>query len=276
MLSYIPPPPAQVIELGPLSIHIYGALIALGAFAAALLTSRRYAALGGDSQLADRIIVWAIGMGVLGARAAYVVTHSGTLDHWYEAFFIWEGGLAFFGGLLAGAAAAIWILRRNSADVMTFAQAVAPAIPLAQAIGRWGNYFNQELYGSPTTLPWAVEIEPFHRVEGYGSFSTFHPTFLYESLFNFALFGFMLWLDRRRLLRRGALPFVYLAAYGAARFGLELIRTDTTFRLLGISRNGYVSLLAFGIGVAGLWWWQRRPSVPDGALPNQHQEPASK
>ena len=131
------------------------------------------------------------------------------------------------------------------------ADAVAVGLPLAQAIGRWGNYFNQELFGTPTRLPWGLEIDAAHRPEQYAGSPTFHPTFLYESLWNVGVVIFLLWLERRRRLRRGILFATYLVLYAVARFGLELIRTDTTFRLLGISRNGWVALGAMLLG-AGL------------------------
>lgn len=271
MVASIPPPPADQIELGPLTIHFYGIFIAVGAFVAATMTRRRFEKRGGDGALADRVALWAIVAGVLGARAGYVVTHLDRFDGRPAAvFFVWEGGLAFFGGLFAGAAVAVWLLRRAGVDLATFADCVAPGIPLAQAIGRWGNYFNQELYGTPTDLPWALEVEPEHRVSGHASDPTFHPTFLYEMILNLFLAGLLLWLDRGKKLRRGALPFVYLIVYGAIRFGMELLRTDTTFRLLGISRNGWVSVLAMIAGIAGVIWRQR--SAADESEADESEE----
>jgi prolipoprotein diacylglyceryl transferase len=130
-----------------------------------------------------------------------------------------------------------------------FLDSLAPALPLAQAFGRWGNYFNQELFGTPTDLPWGVEIEPRFRPEAYPDAETFHPTFLYESLWNLLLCALIIWLDKRVPALRGRLIGVYLVGYAMMRFLLELIRTDTTFRLIGISRNGWVSLGAVALGV---------------------------
>jgi prolipoprotein diacylglyceryl transferase len=133
-----------------------------------------------------------------------------------------------------------------------FLDALAPAVPVAQAFGRWGNYFNQELFGTPTGLPWGVEIAPEFRPVAYPDAETFHPTFLYESLWNLALAGLIVWLDRRHPALRGRLVGVYLTGYAAMRFLLELIRTDTTFRFIGLSRNAWVSLGVFLIGAVVL------------------------
>jgi prolipoprotein diacylglyceryl transferase len=262
LLATIPPPPGNTIEIGPLTVHYYGVAIAIGVLVAITLTRRRYAAMGGDADIVDRVGLWAVLFGLVGARVGYLIPRLGEFaDRPLQVFAIWEGGLVYFGGLSVGALAALYFLRRNRGDVPAFLEAIAPAIPLAQAFGRWGNYFNQELYGTPTDLPWALEIE-----RGGEIVATVHPTFLYESLYNLLLAGFLVWLGSRRVLRRGGLIFVYAMGYGVARFLLELIRTDTTFRVFGLSRNAYVSIVVLLIGVVGLWWWQRRP-VPELATP---------
>ena len=257
MLATIPSPPSNAVELGPFTVHYYGVAIAIGVVLAVWLLRRRVAAAGGDPDLADRTAVWAIMAGLLGARLAYVSTN---LDRFFPerpwaVLFVWEGGLAFFGGLTLGTLAALWYLRRNDALTPTFIDAAAPCIPLAHAIGRWGNYFNQELYGTPTDLPWGLEID---REPG-----PVHPTFLYESLANLVLVAVLLLLGRGGRLARGSLIFVYLIGYGTVRFLLELIRTDTEFRLLGLSRNGYVALLVVTVGLVGLVWWNRRGAAAD-------------
>jgi prolipoprotein diacylglyceryl transferase len=266
VLASIPSPPSNAVDIGPLTVHYYGVAIAVGVLVAVTLLRRRYTAAGGDPELADRTALWAVAMGLVGARMAYVSTHLGRFsDEPWKVIAVWEGGLAFFGGLVLGALAAIWYLRRQGGDLPAFADGVAPAIPLAQAIGRIGNYFNQELYGTPTDLPWGVEIDPSNRVPQYQEYATFHPTFLYEAIWNVGLAAFIIWLGRRGTLRRGALIFVYAAGYGFMRFLLELIRTDTAFRLFGISRNGYVALLAFTVGLVGLWVYHRRGTVAAAA-----------
>ncbi|MGH8930191.1 MAG: prolipoprotein diacylglyceryl transferase [Egibacteraceae bacterium] len=265
-LALIPAPAADRIVLGPVTIRYYGLLIAVGVLLAVWLTRRRYAMRGGDAEFAERTAVVAVAFGFLGARLAYVSTHLGAFaERPWAALFIWEGGLALFGGLTLGALAAWVCLRHRGADVAVFADAAAPAVPLAQAFGRWGNYFNQELYGTPTRLPWALEVDPSHRVAAYQHAATFHPTFLYEPLWNLALAGLIVWIDRRLRPARGMLAFAYLAGYGLGRFLIELLRTDTTFRLLGLSPNNWVALAVCLAGLAGLAWRlrTRHPTIPD-------------
>ena len=267
ILASIPSPGTNTLDLGPLEVHYYGIFIGLGVVAAAVVTTRRYERFGGDSSGLDSIILWVVAIGFLGARLAYVSTHLDRFDgRPWAMLFIWEGGLALFGGLTAGAITAVVLLRRDGHDFWRFADAVAIGLPLAQAMGRWGNYMNQELFGTPTTLPWGLEIDAARRPVEYASFETFHPTFLYESLWNLAIvIPVILLLERRRVLPRGASLGVYFALYGTVRFLTELIRTDTTFRLLGLSRNGWVSLGVVIIGV-GIVLWRRRvaTTVPTG------------
>ncbi|CAN5884711.1 prolipoprotein diacylglyceryl transferase [soil metagenome] len=251
VLASIPSPPVSGFEIGPLRLTFYGMVIAIGVALAWTLTRRRYVAGGGDSAVAERVVLWMVVLGFVGARLAYVSTHLDRFaDRWWGVFAIWEGGIAFFGGLTAGALAALMLSRRWGGDFRLLTDAAAPALPLAQAIGRWGNYFNQELFGTPTDLPWGLEIDPINRPAAYPDAATFHPTFLYESLWNFALVGVILWAERRFPAVRGKLIALYLIGYALMRFMLELIRTDTTFRFLGLSRNGWVSLGAILLGLA--------------------------
>lgn len=266
-LGSIPPPPFSVFEIGPLTIHVYGILIGIGVVAAITITVNRYERYGGDPKVAERASLWAILLGFVGARAAYVSTHLDRFEgEWWKVIAIWEGGIALFGGLTVGAIAAIVYLRRHGGDFPAFADAAAVGIPVAQAIGRWGNYFNQELFGTPTTLPWALEVEAPFRPARYAEFETFHPTFLYESLWNLlVVVPLVLWVERQGRLPRGGLFLLYLAGYGFMRFLLELIRTDTTFRLLGLSRNGWVAALVTVGSLIGLAVLSRR-KTPAGAV----------
>ena len=264
ILASIPSPSQNVLEIGPLTVHFYGIMIAIGVIVAVLVSKRRYERFGGSGELLERVSIWAVAIGFLGARFGYVLTHTGDfIDRPWGVLFIWEGGLALYGGLTIGALAAIILLRKWSGDIFAFGDAVAVGVPLAQAIGRWGNYFNQELFGTPSNLPWAVEIDPnIAAAAGYPGFTTFHPTFLYESLWNvFLTVGIILWLEHRGKLAKGASIALYLIIYGTGRFVMELMRTDTTFRFLGLSRNGWLSALAVVFGV-GLFWWMQRRSEP--------------
>ncbi len=251
----IPSPPISDFHIGPIRLTFYGILIALGVLVAWTITRSRFVARGGDPVVAERIVIRMLVFGFLGARIAYVSTHLSRFEgEWWKVIAIWEGGLALFGGLTAGAIA-MWVYaRRWKADLADFLDAAAPAVPLAQAVGRWGNYFNQELFGTPSDLPWAIEIDPGNRPAAYPDAETFHPTFLYESLWNIALAGLIIWIGNRFPSMRGRLIGVYFVGYGVIRFLLELIRTDTTFRFLGLSRNGWVSVGVVLLGAVVLYW----------------------
>lgn len=254
-LASLPSPPISEFHIGPLRFTFYGILIALGVLIAWMVTRQRFIARGGDPVVGERIVIRIVVFGFIGARLAYVSTHLSRFEgEWWKVFAIWEGGLALFGGLTAGAIAMVVYARRWDVDLADFLDSAAPAVPLAQAVGRWGNYFNQELFGTPSDLPWAVEIDPQFRPEAYPDAETFHPAFLYESLWNFALAGLIIWVGKRYPSMRGRLVGVYFLGYGLIRFLLELIRTDTTFRFLGLSRNGWVSIGVMLAGIIVLLW----------------------
>lgn len=268
LVATIPSPSSNFVEVGPFMLHYYGLAIAAGAVSALWLLRRRYAAAGGQPATADGAVLWAVLAGLVGARLAFVSTNlDAFMGRPWALAYVWEGGLAFFGGLFLGTGAVLWFLHRNGVSLRHFADAAAPALPLAHAIGRWGCYFNQELYGTATGLPWGLRIdhEPL----------PVHPTFLYESLGNLLLVGVLLRLGRSGKLASGSLILVYFAGYGALRFAVELLRVDTDFRLLGLSRNNWVALVVFLLGVVGLAWWQRRrapddpPATPQAELSGQ-------
>lgn len=267
VIGSIPSPSINALQIGPFRLTFYGILVTLGLVAGWMLTKRRYLARGGSEADVEKILLRVVIFGFIGARLAYVSTHLGRFEEeWWKVFAIWEGGIALFGGLTAGALAIWWTCRQLDVSISMFLDSLAPALPLAQAIGRWGNYFNQELFGTPSDLPWAVAIDPQFRPEEYSQYETFHPTFLYESLWNFALAATIIWLERRYPALEGRLIGIYLVGYGLMRFLLELIRTDTTFRFLELSRNGWVSIAVMIIGVVVLTWRRtREPSQPSPA-----------
>ncbi len=245
-LASIPSPSFNVFEIGPLDIHVYGITMGLAVATAYLVTVTRYDRFGGEREIAERAAIWAVIIGFTGARLAYVSTHFDRYsDDLLGIFRLWEGGIALFGGLTFGMAAVLYVLRRGRGDFWLFTDSIAVALPAAQAIGRWGNYFNQELFGTPTDLPWGLEIEPSRRPAAYPDAETFHPTFLYEMIWNVGIIVFLLVLERRVKLRRGTLFFLYGMLYSVIRFLTELLRTDTTFRVLGLSRNAWVSIAVF-------------------------------
>jgi prolipoprotein diacylglyceryl transferase len=193
-------------DIGPLSIAAYGLLIAIGAFVAMRIMARRYEAMGGDPDLAERAALVAIASAIVGSRIGYVIPR---LDQFLAnpALIpqVWRGGLAFFGGVALAVPVTWWYVRSRGGDIANMVDAVAPALPIGHAIGRWGNYFNQELFGRPTDLPWALQVEshriPAHVSARFPGATTFHPTSLYESLWNLALAGTLLWIDRRQTAR---------------------------------------------------------------------------
>jgi prolipoprotein diacylglyceryl transferase len=274
VFASIPSPSRNSISIGPLELRMYGLMIALGVIAAVWLLGRQLEQSGmGTRDDASSIGIWGVAAGIIGARLYHVVTDwSRFSDDLGSIPKIWEGGLGIPGGLVAGVAAGAWQAKRRGirpAVGMTFA---APAIALAQAIGRWGNWFNQELFGKPTDVPWALEIDDAHLPAGYPPGTTFHPTFLYESLWNFALCGLLLWVQRRFRLAAGRLMAVYIIGYGVGRFWIEGLRIDPSHEVAGLRWNQWVALAAIAGGTIWLlatwgrkWDEQPRDGIPDDA-----------
>lgn len=261
-LAVIPSPDFNAIAVGPVTVRLYALCLTIGGAAAVYVGYRKYLSRGDRrAHLIKRGALLIAAAGVLGARFAFVSTNwSDFASRPWAIFFLWEGGLAIFGGIVLGAVVAAWYVRRHRGRYADAADAAALALPIGQAIGRWGNYFNQELYGRPLDRRWAVAIDPGHRVPGYEGYDTFHPTFLYESLWNVGLLALLVWLDRNGRVPRGALFGVYLIGYGIGRFLTELLRIDTTFRLAGLSRNAWVALGAIVVGVVVVF--VRRTAAP--------------
>src|SRR5207245_3953081 len=256
-LAYIPSPHSGVIHLGPLTIHMYGLMLLLAIAACIALTGYRWVKWGGDWDLIFRVAVWGVGFGIVGARAYHDLTSWNQVPkEWWGPFAVWQGGLGVWGGILLGCLAGAVVVRRSGARVRDFMDAVAPGLLLAQGIGRWGNWFNQELYGKPTSLPWGLKIDPDHRVSGYSQNTTFHPTFLYEFLYDTIMVGILLLLDRRFRFRPPALFALYVSVYTFGRFFEELIRIDPAHHFAGLRLNAWVSLIVFIASTAFFVWWQ--------------------
>ncbi len=274
VLAAIPSPPDPTLNLGPLELHYYGIVIAIGVALAFTITRRRYERYGGDGEALDRVMTWAVLLGFLGARLGYVSTH---LDRFFDGpggaapwqvLAIWEGGLAFFGGIAAGSVVAIVLLRQMAMPVLPFFDAVAVAVPTAQAIGRLGNWFNQELFGTPTDLPWALRVsEEAAARAGFPDDRLFHPTFLYEALLNLLAVTVILRAERREDWRMGSSLLLYLACYGVIRFLMELLRTDDQIEwALGIRNNGWIALLVLAVSATLLVRRQTGRSDPLAGL----------
>ncbi|HEX6422501.1 MAG TPA: prolipoprotein diacylglyceryl transferase [Acidimicrobiales bacterium] len=242
VVASIPSPASDSLGIGPLDLRAYGLMIALGVVVAVRIAQRRWAARGGEPDDIVAIAVWTVPAGLVGARLYHVVTDLSRFEgRWWHVPAIWEGGLGIPGGVAAGVLAGVLVARRRGLPVPELLDVVAPALPVAQAIGRLGNWFNQELYGRPTELPWALRIDPSHRPDGLADVSTYHPTFLYEALWNLALAAVLVVVGRRWHPRPGQLFAGYVAGYAAGRFWVEALRIDPATELLGVRVNLWVS-----------------------------------
>jgi prolipoprotein diacylglyceryl transferase len=249
-LAYIPSPSRGVLYLGPVPLRGYAFCIIIGVFVAVWLGNKRWVARGGRAGTIADIAVWAVPFGLIGGRLYHVITdyelYFSEGRDWVDAFKVWEGGLGIWGAIALGAVGA-WIgCRRRGIPLPAYADAVAPGIALAQAIGRWGNWFNQELYGRPTDLPWALEITSSTdgRMPG-----TYHPTFLYESLWCIGVAVLVIWADRRFRLGHGRAFALYVATYCAGRFWIEYMRVDDAHHILGLRLNNWTALFVFVLAV---------------------------
>ena len=253
MILSIPSPDISRIEIGPLTIHIYALCLMAGMVAAWFIGSRRWVARGGLADTFETIVLVAIPSGIVGARIYHVLTHWG--DYFapgrnpWSAFFIWEGGIAIFGSLIGGAIGALIACKLTGAKMTAFADVLAPGLILAQAVGRFGNWFNQELFGGPDDGPLGLEIDPAHRPAEYADVPTFQPTFLYEMSWNLVGGLLLLWLDRKFKLGWGKLFSLYMVVYGTGRFWIEGIRTDFSYMVGPLRTNQVTALL---IALAGL------------------------
>jgi prolipoprotein diacylglyceryl transferase len=272
LLASIPSPSSGDVDLGSVSIHLYGLMLLLGIVAATWLTGVRWTRQGGDWDLVFRVAMWGVAGGIAGARLYHVLTSWNEVpDEWWGVFAVWKGGLGIWGAIAGGVIVGAWIVRSSGESVYAFMDVVAPGLMLAQAIGRWGNYFNQELFGTPTDLPWGLEIDLENRPAAHLESDTFHPLFLYEGLWNLLGMGLLLWLGSRFRIRPPGLFALYVAWYTFARFFLELIRTDEAHEFLGLRLNNYVALGVFLLALAAFVWSQRRlpdrPSQPRRTTP---------
>ena len=271
VLATLPSPPNNGIEIGPLFFHAYGLAYVVALLAAIAITSRRWERAGADRGLVQEVALWGFPAGLIGGRLYFLATSWNEVpDHWWGPFAVWQGGLGIWGGIAAGTLAGLVVLRRRRADIPAFLDAAAPALLVAQAIGRVGNYFNQELFGGPSTLPWAIHIDLAHRPSGYEQFTTFHPTFLYELIWNLALAAALVWLGHHRRIRAPGLFALYVAGYSLGRIGEELLRVDPAQHILGLRLNFYVATVLFLVGLAWFvriqrgrfnWRWRQRGSA---------------
>jgi prolipoprotein diacylglyceryl transferase len=250
LLGFIPSPSKGILHLGPIPLHAYGLCLAVGVLAAAYVAERRWEARGGKPGTIGEIGLVVVVSGVVGARVYHLFTgydwHTGGIAGTVK---IWQGGLSIWGAVGGGAIAVVVMARRKHLPTLKLMDAIAPGVVLAQAIGRWGNYFNQELFGRPTRWPWGLEIDVAHRPAQYIAFRTFQPTFLYESLWCLAVFGLLLWAERRFRFRPGQTFALYVALYTFGRFFFELMRSDPASQVFGVRFNALLSAVLCVIGV---------------------------
>jgi prolipoprotein diacylglyceryl transferase len=255
---FIPSPGQGVWHLGPVPIRAYALCIILGVVVAIWMGERRFVARGGQRGQVSDIAIWAVPFGLVGGRLYHVITdpknYFGQGGEPIKALYVWQGGLGIWGAIALGAVGAYIGCRRYGLKLPPMADALAPGIVVAQAIGRWGNWFNQELFGKPTTLPWGLEIDPAHRQSldpKYQQFQTFHPTFLYECGWDLAVAALVLWADRRFKLGHGRAFAVYVMGYTAGRSWIEYLRIDAVEAndVFGLRLNVWTSIIVF-IGAA--------------------------
>ncbi len=292
VLAAIPSPEVSSISLGPLTIHFYALCILAGVIAAVYWSERRWAAMGGEKGTILDLAVPAVILGLIGGRLYHVISdyqlYFGPGKEPIRALFIWEGGLGIWGAIPLGALGVWWVARLRGLSMSKLSFAIAPTIPLAQAFGRWGNYFNQELFGAPTDLPWAVRISLDYTYNSEGDprpgmqllpgstteyYTAYHPTFLYESLWCLGLAVLLAWLGRRYedQLAGGRLFAVYVMGYCVGRFWIEYLRVDPAHDILGLRLNNWTSILVFAGALAYFLWAGRRlDSFSTRVLPVGH------
>lgn len=279
-LVSIPSPEISYLDLGPVRIHFYALFILTGIALATFMADRTLTKRGAEKGVFLDIALWAVPAGILGGRFFHVITHP--RDYFYEGadllaiFRIWEGGLAIFGAITLGAVGAWWGARQAGIRFSAVADAVAPWVLVAQGIGRLGNYFNQELFGIPTTLPWGLEIPSTNPAypNGLPDGLTFHPTFLYEMLWNFAGAALILYLASKLQLQWGKVFGLYLVVYSLGRIWIESIRIDPSEVILGLRINIWSALIGVVIGIIIIWVQSRRHPGLEPSVYAAGREPA--
>jgi prolipoprotein diacylglyceryl transferase len=278
LLAFIPSPHTGVVHLGPLQLHMYGLTLLVAILAAVWLTGRRWVAVGGEWDLVTRVAVWGVSFGVVGARLYHDITSWSEVPNpkWQGIFEVWKGGLGVWGGIALGGLAGVIVVRRAGASARLFADAAAPGILLAQGIGRIGNWWNQELYGKPTSLPWGLKIDAAHRPFDSFNQATYQPTFLYELLWDVTGVAILLYVARRFVIKPPALFALYVSWYTFGRFFEELLRIDPSHHIAGLRLNAWVSVICFVASTAFFVWWQFFRREPDSGVrePRRPKGPA--
>ena len=265
-------------NIGPLFIHFYGIILMSGALAGALLAERETRRRRQNSEMVWDAFVWVLIGGIIGACVWHILTPPPSmveqgittlyyLTHPLDALNIRNGGLGIPGAIIGGVIALYWFSKKRKVDFLMWVDIAAPGLALGQAIGRWGNFINQEVYGAPTNLPWAIYIDPLHRVPGFQDYERFHPLFLYESIWSLANMALLLWLGHRyaKSLRNGDIFLVYLIGYPLGRFLLEFLRLDSS-QVAGLNANQTLMLIiAMAAAVTLFLRWRKNPPFKDSS-----------
>ncbi len=276
-VAFIPSPAQGVWYLGPLPVRAYALCIIAGIVVGMIIAGRRWRARGGTADGLEMVVVVAVPFGIVGARIYHVITdyelYFGPGRNPVDALKIWHGGLGIWGAVALGALGGWLVARRRRIRFPALLDAVAPGIVVAQAIGRLGNWFNQELFGRPTTLPWGLEIDPRFRPDGYAAYATFHPTFAYELVWDLGVAAVLVALDRRFRLGHGKVFTLYVLLYTAGRFWIEALRIDTVNEIGGFRLNNYTSLLGFVAALVVLGWLIRHRPGREAVVEGDESEP---
>jgi prolipoprotein diacylglyceryl transferase len=257
VLAFIPSPHKGVVDVGPLHLHAYGITLLVAIAACIWLTGVRWRRLGGDWDFILRIAVWGVAAGIVGARAYHDVTSWDEVPkHWWGLFAVWEGGLGVWGGIALGTVVGVIVARRSGQSARLLMDAAAPGLLLAQGIGRIGNWWNQELFGKPTDHWWGLKIDPEHRPAAYLDQPTFHPTFLYELIYDVIGVIVLLVVGRRFRIKPPGLFALYVSIYTFGRFFEELLRIDPSHHFAGLRLNAWVSIVLFCASTGFFVWWQ--------------------
>lgn len=275
--TFIPSPDQAVWHIGPFPLRGYAIAIIAGAIVAIWIAEKRFQSRGGEKGAISDIAIWAIPFGIIGGRLYHVITdpqlYFGEGRNPIDAVKIWEGGLGIWGAIALGGVGAWIACRRYDHDFLKVADALAPALLVAQGIGRLGNYVNQELFGKPTTLPWGLEIDLAFRPDGYEQFATFHPTFLYELLWNFAAAAVLIALDRKFRFTHGRAFALYVMLYTAGRGWIEAMRIDTVNHIGPFRLNVWTSIIVFACGAAYFFWARRKARTADARADEAPADP---
>jgi prolipoprotein diacylglyceryl transferase len=275
VVAAIPSPSSGTLEIGPLNLNAYGLMIALGVVVAVRIAGKRAERINaGTMDDLSSIALWAVPAGVLGGRAYHVLTdYEKFQGNWGDVIKVWQGGLGIWGGITVGVLVGFWRAKKMNLDAWALVSCSVPGIAVAQAIGRWGNWWNQELFGRRTDLPWALEVSDATALKaGFTEGTTFHPTFLYESIACLILAAALIVVERKLRPARGRLLAWYVAGYTAIRFFVEGLRIDEAKEFAGFRFNQWVSIVVFAIAVAFLVVDARRsPKASEASTVLEHE-----